>query len=77
MTAQSTIEEIVADRADWLVDAVAAATQNRAFLRGDPAEDKVATEAIYLNGKKAIADACAKARAKGYAAGLVMRRSGS
>jgi hypothetical protein len=40
--------------ADWLVDAVATATQNRALLRGDPGEDKVLTEAIYLNGLKAI-----------------------
>lgn len=40
--------------ADWLVDAVAGATQDRRFLRGDEAEDKIATEAIYLNGKKAL-----------------------
>ena len=43
--------------ADWLVDAVATATQDRRFLRGDPSEDKVATEALYLNGKKAIEQA--------------------
>ena len=40
--------------ADWLVDAVACATQNRMFLRGDPEEDKVATEALLLNAKKAM-----------------------
>ena len=40
--------------ADWLVDAIATATQDRRFLRGDPAEDEVATEAIRLNGLKAI-----------------------
>lgn len=40
--------------ADWLVDAVAAATQDRRFLRGDPAEDRIATEALYTNGKKAM-----------------------
>lgn len=40
--------------ADWLVDAVAGSTQDRRFLRGDPAEDKIATEAIYLNGKQAL-----------------------
>ena len=40
--------------ADWLVDAVAGATQDRRYLRGDPQEDKCATEAIYANGKKAI-----------------------
>jgi len=49
--------------ADWLVDAVAAATQDRRFLRGDPAEDKLATEAIFLNGKKAIEN-CAAAVGK-------------
>ena len=37
--------------ADWLVDAVAAATQNRVFLRGDPAEDEIATEAILVEWK--------------------------
>jgi len=47
--------------ADWLVDAVATATQDRRFLRGDPAEDKIATEAILLNGKKAIENAFAAA----------------
>lgn len=40
--------------ADWLVDAVAMATQDRRFLRGDPAEDRIATEAIMANGKKAM-----------------------
>lgn len=40
--------------ADWLVDAVAATTQDRRFLKGDAAEDRVAIDAIYLNGKKAI-----------------------
>lgn len=50
--------------ADWLIDAVAAATQDRRLLRGDPAEDKVATEAIYLNGLKAIR-MCLKNRKQG------------
>jgi hypothetical protein len=40
--------------ADWLVDAVATATQNPKFLRGDPFEDPIATEAIYSNAKKAM-----------------------
>lgn len=40
--------------ADWVVDAVATSTQDRRFLRGDPAEDKIATEAIYLNAQKAM-----------------------
>jgi hypothetical protein len=45
---------IVNDRADWLLDAVATATQNRRFLRGDAEYDAVAGEAILLNGAKAI-----------------------
>jgi hypothetical protein len=49
--------------ADWLVDAVAGATQDRRFLRGDAAEDKIATEAIYGNGKKAIENALNALRA--------------
>jgi hypothetical protein len=53
--------EIARDRADWLVDAVATATQNRMFLRGDEQEDHVATEAIRLNGEKAISVAIARA----------------
>lgn len=40
--------------ADWLVDAVAGATQDRRYLRGTETEDTVATAAIYLNGRKAI-----------------------
>lgn len=44
---------------DWLVDAVATATQDRRFLRGEPEEDRIATEAILLNGKKAIKNAIA------------------
>jgi hypothetical protein len=44
----------VKDRADWLVDAVATATQNRAFLRGEPECDEVACEAIEMNGEKAM-----------------------
>lgn len=43
--------------ADWVVDAVATATQNRALLRGDPKEDTVLTEALYLNAFKAINNA--------------------
>jgi len=49
-----TREETINYWADWLVDAVATATQNRALLRGEPEEDEVLTEAIFLNGKKAI-----------------------
>ena len=47
-------EKLIDYWADWLVDAVATATQNRAFLRNEPQEDEAATEAIYANGKKAI-----------------------
>lgn len=49
--------------ADWLVDAVATATQDRRFLRGDPEEDKLATEAILLNGKKAMENLLKASRA--------------
>jgi TolA-binding protein len=44
----------VKDRADWLVDAVACATQNRMFLRGEPECDQVAVDAIFMNGEKAL-----------------------
>jgi len=55
MTASdSLIETIAKDRADWLVDAVACAAQDRRFLRGDPAEDKVLVEVLLLNAEKAI-----------------------
>jgi hypothetical protein len=60
----SDIRKIATDRADWLVDAVAVSTQNRALLRGDPEEDKVLTEALYLNAIKAIEVAIERARAK-------------
>jgi hypothetical protein len=57
-------KEVLDYYADWLVDAVAVATQNQALLRGDPAEDKVLTEALYLNGRKAIELALAKVTVK-------------
>lgn len=47
-------EKLAKDRADWLLDAVAMSIQDRRFLRGDPEYDKVAGEAILLNGEKAI-----------------------
>lgn len=59
------IEKIAADRADWLVDAVATSAQNRALLRGDPKEDAVLTEAVYANGKKAIEVAIRRAIEEG------------
>lgn len=49
-----TREAVVKDRADWLLDAVATATQDRRFLRGDPEYDEVAGGAILRNGEKAI-----------------------
>jgi hypothetical protein len=48
-------------RADWLVDAVATSLQDRKYSRGDDEEDSLATEAIYLNGLKAIRVASARA----------------
>jgi len=42
------------ERADWLIDAVAAATQNRTFLRGDPEADDVVIAAIEMNARKAF-----------------------
>jgi hypothetical protein len=53
----SLVEQVAKDRADWLLDAIATATQNRRFLRGDPEYDPVAGEAILLNGEKAISAA--------------------
>lgn len=47
-------------RADWLLDAVAMATQDKRFLRGDPEYDEVAGEAILMNGEKAIRVAIAR-----------------
>lgn len=48
------IEIVAKDRADRLLDAIAAATQDCRFLRGDPEYDAVAGEAILLNAEKAI-----------------------
>lgn len=48
------LETIIKDRADWLVDAVATATQDRRYLRGDPGADEGAIAAIQMNGEKAI-----------------------
>jgi hypothetical protein len=42
-----------------LVDAVAGATQDRKFIRGDDKEDIMATGAILNNGRKAIKSAIA------------------
>jgi hypothetical protein len=47
-------EMLAKERAEWLLDAVATATQDRRFLRGDPHYDAVAGDAILLNAEKAI-----------------------
>lgn len=57
------LRAIIDDRANWLVDAVAMATQNRAFLRGEPECDEVACDAIQMNGAKAIEVAIRKTEA--------------
>jgi hypothetical protein len=49
---------------DWLLDAVACATQDRRFLRGDDAYDEVLGEAILGNGAKAIQNALNGVRTK-------------
>jgi len=48
------VKKMAADRADWLVDAAATASQNRILLRGDPECDAVLAEAVLLNAQKAI-----------------------
>lgn len=42
--------EVAREAAEWLIDAVACATQNRTFLRGEPECDVIATQAIIDNG---------------------------
>ncbi len=58
---ETVIAATAKDRADWLVDAVATATQDRRFLRGDPQEDALLTEVLFLNAEKAIRTAIARA----------------
>ncbi len=64
--------------ADWLLDAVATATQDRRFLRGDDSYDAVLSEAILGNGRKAITNAANKiieaARQEGEAKGREAER---
>lgn len=48
------IVEIAKDRADWLIDAAATASQNRILLQGDPESDRWLIEAIKVNAEKAI-----------------------
>lgn len=48
------IAAIARDRADWVVDAIAWATQDRRYLRGDPECNEDVCEVILLNAEKAI-----------------------
>ena len=50
--------DIPKDRADWLLDAIAGATQDRRFLRGDPEYDAVTGGVLLLNAEKALRVAC-------------------
>jgi hypothetical protein len=63
---KSTPEQIAAanEAADWLIDAVATATQDRRFLRGEPEYDDVAGEAIIVSGVVACLRAMHKFNAK-------------
>lgn len=49
---RSSPEDIVRaeEAADWLLDAVATATQDRRFLRGEPEYDPLLGGAIFSNG---------------------------
>ena len=42
---------------EWLIDAIATATQDPRYLRGEPEADNVAIDAIMMNGRKAILNA--------------------
>jgi hypothetical protein len=57
----ASVEAIARDRADWLIDAAACASQNRILLRGEPECDEVLVEAIQINAEKAISVAVASA----------------
>lgn len=54
--------DIAKDRADWLLDAIATATQDRRFLRGDPEYDEDVGEVILINAEKAIRVAIERAK---------------
>lgn len=49
---KSSAKQIAAaeEAADWLIDAIATATQDRRFLRGEPECDSYLCEAIRANG---------------------------
>ena len=48
------MEHEIQTQAEWLLDAIAAATQDRRFLRDDPQSDAVVCEAIIANARKAM-----------------------
>lgn len=62
--------DIVKDRADWLLDAVATSTQDRQFARGDGRYDYIVGDAILLNGEKAMRQVEKDAFLRGVKAGL-------
>ena len=51
LIASATPEELIAaqEAADWALDAIAAATQSRVFLRGETEYDDLIGEAVLLN----------------------------
>jgi hypothetical protein len=53
-TTKKTPEQIADYWSDWLIDAVGGATQDYQFVRNQPKENQVATEAIEANGRHAI-----------------------
>jgi hypothetical protein len=52
LTKKATAGQVATAReaADWLLDAIACATQDRRLLRGDPAYDETLGEAVLANG---------------------------
>lgn len=52
MIEKSTPEQVEAAKkaADWLIDAIATATQDRRFLRGEPEYDRLIGDAVFANG---------------------------
>jgi len=62
--------EIAGERADWLIDAIATATQDKTFLRGEPECDEGLCACILANAEKAITTALTAARRGGIKAAL-------
>ena len=57
--------EIAGERADWLIDAIATATQDKTFLRGEPECDEGLCACILANAEKAITTALIVAERRG------------